>query len=310
MKDDVSPSLDECINIQRKLPESCAWIYKGYFLESYSYEYKDGFFNQWVTAERLKLYLHARNIHLDVTGRTAKSDFDNRTTWIELKDATYSISLNYGKSILVSFKKKDMNHCIKEINQIETLEVLEDFFICGYEPEDKDYFESFVRKYTPVKITLSEYFSGYHDEDNYQVDLYNIDNQHFTSRGGRTYGNMTEMSMCEALAGVKFPAVYVYDKTEIVKINAYSKDNGELSYRWIGGYDGVVLSHTPYAKLKDSGWYSVVVTNTIIGKNSGLIRSASYEYRDKFFITSKNIKFWKRKLRSSKKRKLHRELYM
>ena len=135
------------------------------------WEYKQGYFNPWILRERLRLYMESLGMGLSGI----------------YSDIKYEIGLHgqpqeqYNQNISIKFYSED------ETAFDSISEIIEKFLLDGYEPTDKVLFDEVIRKNTPVRMETETRFSGYHDENDFIVRLYNIDNEQIAELVERDY---------------------------------------------------------------------------------------------------------------------------
>jgi len=168
--------IDEKQKLKRVLPESCDW-YNSNRLEynniiTVYYEDKNGPFNPWVMAERLRLYMQSK----DMSPAYYKEYFTKNDVIRDQKiiiNGTY-----YGSDFSVILQGEYLGFQVNlhdSGSHCSIAEIIEAFLIEGYEPDKNIEFDKFVKEHTPVRTKIEEVFSGYHDENDHVIYRYNAD---------------------------------------------------------------------------------------------------------------------------------------
>ena len=165
------------------LPDDCKWEVVGE--GRVTWRYRNGCFNPWVMKERLKLYLahECIKINADLTEGLFDTYVEELLLEVEYQAILYRIHFPLKTPIIW------LGGSSREDIPASLLVMIDSFFLNGYEPDNNDEFETFVKRYTPVEFKSKSEFSGYHDEDDLIMILYNANNKIIARLRERDYGN-------------------------------------------------------------------------------------------------------------------------
>ena len=169
----------------RTLPSDCKWEYEKEINDKrdtffYTYwHYKDGYFNPWIQKEIFELYLQSKGlpgIEGMCNGHKYKIIISGLPDYNEWAKWRPRIRLR-------------LLHKADERVFSTLADTIEEYCISGYHPGN-DVLLELLKKYAPVRIETDSYFSGYHDESDFETIFYNADDEEIARVVKRSVGSV------------------------------------------------------------------------------------------------------------------------